>query len=327
MKQQPSYLGESYDDFGERCFTGRNAKVVLSKIFSSILSDPRIQSTCVIVDALDECTKDLELLLKLMQDLSAYPNVKWIVSSRNWPSIEKSLNKVTQKQTLRLELNEESVSEAVSIYIQSKANGLAMENDYGGEMRDIVWHHLLSNANGTFFWVALVCQELAKTSRWNTLSILAIVSTVDRPITLDELTALVTMPNGFSNDKSLTEIIQLCGSFLSLRNRTVSFFHQSAKDFLIEKAYHVVFTSGIEDEHHRIFTRSLEVMSRTLRCNVYNLRSPAFSIDQIKPPNPDPLAAARYSCVYWVDHLLIYNTRAYAADDLKDDGPVKKFLC
>jgi hypothetical protein len=64
--------------------------------------------------------------------------------------------------------------------------------------------------------------------------ILAVVSTVLRPVTLDELPSLVDMPlRCSSNDKALVEIVGLCGSFLTLRKRVISFVHQSAKDFLV----------------------------------------------------------------------------------------------
>jgi hypothetical protein len=95
--------------------------------------------------------------------------------------------------------------------------------------------------------VALVCQDLAKTSRWNTLlkltafppgldalykriidqicgsedaglcnRILAVVSAVYQLVTLDKLTSFVDMPDGVSDDESLTKVIGLCGSFLTL---------------------------------------------------------------------------------------------------------------
>jgi hypothetical protein len=67
-------------------------------------------------------------------------------------------------------------------------------------------------------------------------------------------------------------------------------------------------------------------MSRTLRRDVYSLSAPGFSIDQLKQPNPDPLAAARYSCLYWVDHLLNCDTTEKTSSDLKDSGSVNKFL-
>ncbi|PQE27703.1 vegetative incompatibility het-e-1 protein [Rutstroemia sp. NJR-2017a WRK4] len=81
----------------------------------------------------------------------------------------------------------------------------------------------------------------------------------------------------------------------------------------------------MENVHSSIFSRSLQVMSRILRRDIYNLRAPGISIDQIKQPDPDPLAAAQYSCIYWVDHLLDSNTRGNF-DNLKDIGLVYRFL-
>ncbi|KAJ5873640.1 uncharacterized protein N7473_013199 [Penicillium subrubescens] len=46
--------------------------------------------------------------------------------------------------------------------------------------------------------------------------ILAVISIAYRPITLNELTALVEIPNDLSdNDKALLEIIAICSSFLT----------------------------------------------------------------------------------------------------------------
>jgi hypothetical protein len=68
-------------------------------------------------------------------------------------------------------------------------------------------------------------------------------------------------------------------------------------------------------------------MSRTLQRDVYSLGAPGFSIDQVKQPDPDPLAAAQYSCLYWINHLLNCDTRENTSNDLKDSGSVNKFLC
>ena len=65
-------------------------------------------------------------------------------------------------------------------------------------------------------------------------------------------------------------------------------------------------------------------MPRTLRRDVYSLSAPGFSIDQLRQPNPDPLAAV-YSCLYWVDHLLDCD-REDTINDVKDGGSVHQFL-
>jgi hypothetical protein len=157
--------------------------------------------------------------------------------------------------------------------------------------------------------------------------ILAVVSVVRRPITLDELTSLVNMPARVSgNKKALEEIIARCGSFLTLRERTITFIHQSAKDFLVQKAYNEIYLSKIEHVHYTIFLQSLQVMSQTLRRDIYNLTIPGFPIHQIKQPHPDPLSSARYSCIYWIDHLINCDPTRNAIDDIRDDGRVEKFL-
>ena len=71
--------------------------------------------------------------------------------------------------------------------------------------------------------------------------------------------------------------------------------HQSTKDFLFTKAFKDIFQSGIEEALYVVFSRSLQVMSGTLRQDIYSLGAPRFSIDQLKQLNPDPLAAAQYS--------------------------------
>lgn len=67
----------------------------------------------------------------------------------------------------------------------------------------------------------------------------------------------------------LREIIGLCSSFLTIREDTVYFVHQSAKDFLFRNVVHEIFPSGTEEVHYNIFCRSLQVMSRTLRRDMY----------------------------------------------------------
>lgn len=160
-------------------------------------------------------------------------------------------------------------------------------------------------------------------------SILAVVSVVYRPITLDELASFVDIPPRSSGDyKVWEEIVGRCGSFLTLRDRTISFVHQSAKDFLLKEASHEIFPSGIEAIHHLIFSRWLQVISKTLRRDIYNLRAPGYAIERVKQPDPDPLAASRYSCIYWVDHLYAWNSmsRTEHGVDLRDGGAVEIFV-
>lgn len=143
----------------------------MSEILTNILQDPSLGAAYLIIDALDECQEtDLPQLLKFIVDMSSVSRVKWIISSRNWPSIEENLKAAKQRVGLSLELNEGSVSSAVSTYIQIKIDKLAKLKGYDNPARDDVQHHLTLNANDTFLWVALVCQELEKVPRSRVLT-------------------------------------------------------------------------------------------------------------------------------------------------------------
>jgi len=78
--------------------------------------------------------EDLPKLLDfIIEQSSASLRVKWIVSSRNWPDIEEQLARTGHR--LSLELNAESVSAAVGVFIQHKVLQLAQEKKYDGKTR------------------------------------------------------------------------------------------------------------------------------------------------------------------------------------------------
>jgi hypothetical protein len=360
VSQQPSLISHvrtKYDQAGKMLFEDANAWVVLSEILTNILHDSTLQTTYLIIDALDECGEGRrELLAFVTQNSSVSSPVKWIVSSRNWPDIEEQISIAKQKVKVSLELNEKSISTAVKTYIEWKVEQLVKQKGYDNDTRHAVQRHLLLNANNTFLWVALVCQQLADPNvrRHHTLAkldafppglndlyermmsqirdsadadlckhILAVVSVVYRPVTLDELESFVDMPTG----ASLTEIIELCGSFLTLQERIVSFVHQSAKEYLVKEAGSEIFPPRGEHIQHCIFSRSMQVMDKTLRQNIFKLDRPAILVSEIKPPDPDPLVSLRYSCVYWVEHLRSIPDQVLDYDDkLSDNGAIFAFF-
>ncbi|KAH7247440.1 uncharacterized protein BKA55DRAFT_66651 [Fusarium redolens] len=362
LDQEPSLMShvrKKYNHAGKQLFEDANQWDALSKILINILQDYSRQSTFLIIDALDECVTNRDQLLDLLVHISSLSRAKLIVSSRNWQSIEEALNASTQKLRLCLELNHELISAAVGRYIEYKVGQLVRSKKYDDKTRVTVQQHLASNANGTFLWVALVCQELADRNvrKRHTLAklqsfppgldslyqrmmkhihdsddadlckqILAVASVVYRPVSLKELTSLVVSLEDIGDDlDTLEEIIGSCGSLLTIREGVVYFVHQSAKDFVLNKASDQILPSGIAHQHRSVFTRSLEALSGTLRRDIYNLRVPGFSIDQVSPPDPDPLSSTRYSCIYWADHLNDSDP-AQRMRDLQDGNIAHAFL-
>jgi Cdc6-like AAA superfamily ATPase len=80
--QQPSLIShvrKSYDRAGIKLFEDANASVALSEMFISILGDPRLSRTYLVVDALDECLVNLPKLLGfIVQQSTMSPSVSSI---------------------------------------------------------------------------------------------------------------------------------------------------------------------------------------------------------------------------------------------------------
>lgn len=130
LDQQPSLFQHACKRYGradKALFEDVNSLVALSETLTRMLQDRTLQSTYLIIDALDECVTDrpklLDTIIKIAQ-LSPHPRVKLIVSSSNptgnLSDIEESLSKATQK--VKLELNKESISAAAEAYISSKVD-------------------------------------------------------------------------------------------------------------------------------------------------------------------------------------------------------------
>jgi hypothetical protein len=125
----------------------------------------------------------------------------------------------------------------------------------------------------------------------------------------------------------LRRIIDMCGSFLTIRNDYVYFIHQSAKDYLTTHANVKIFPTGPRPIHYKICLQSLHALSKTLRKDIYNLKYPGLLVENTIP-DPDPLASVRYSCVFWVDHLCEVNSQSkdFRAELLSDGGAIFDFL-
>ncbi|KAL9062136.1 MAG: hypothetical protein Q9157_009197 [Trypethelium eluteriae] len=158
--------------------------------------------------------------------------------------------------------------------------------------------------------------------------ILALIAVVYRPITLKELTSLDDeLEDQTDNPEYLSEVISHCGSLLTLQEDTIYFVHQSAKDFLLEKAHEQVFASDIAKVHHTIAKQSLKTITAILCRDIYGLKTPGIAIEDIQQPDPDPLASLRYSCIYWIDHICNWHSESSTRlDDLKDSAIVSRFL-
>jgi hypothetical protein len=343
---------------------GVNAFYALWRVLSNMVND-LVNSSSVpvflMIDALDECDAgSLKDLLRIITKESpgSPSTVKWLLASRYDSNIVVDLQH-QQSRLKILELNQSPMANAVHAYIDSKVGSLSRNRGYDRELRDTVKAHLLANSEGTFLWVALVCEELEGTELWETkqmlyefpsglnplydrmtsqiqkhkpetqrfcLTTLSVLALASRPLKLCELPAIAGLPEQeFEHRQALEGLVKICGSFLTLRDDTVFFVHQSAKDYIIDDTRSNVFVTG-QSEHRNIALRSLRAMS-VLKKNICGIATCGPLLDKDKTSqNLRPLEPIRYACCYWVDHFSVNTTPDQAEPVLVDDGEVHRFL-
>ncbi|KAF4429637.1 vegetatible incompatibility HET-E-1 [Fusarium acutatum] len=310
-----SYVSREYDQTGSNIFTDHNAWYALSGILTAILEDETSADCIIIIDALDECIEGREKLISYISQCSISCKARWVISSRNWPEIESQLDATQSQVRLHLELNHASISNAVIKLVDSKIDRL--NSTYDQPNRERIRKQLLDNANDTFLWVALVCQELEKPGvkhyhsssilnrfpaglnelyermigdindrdmKW-CRAVLAVIAVALRPLSLQELAAA---------DGSLTEWVED-------KETIASSLCLSVNDFL--RTTPKILHSGIAQQQLSIFLSSIKVMQDMLHRNLYELKDNCALIDDIPVLPSAPLTIAAYACVYWVDHF------------------------
>jgi hypothetical protein len=105
------------------------------------------------VDALNECDPQstrafLDLLNKHGSGLSR--KIKWVVTSRNEPSITEYLDCARLVHDTSLELNSSYIREAVKSFINFKVNELAARKKYKIKLQRSIKEYLTEHADGTF---------------------------------------------------------------------------------------------------------------------------------------------------------------------------------
>ena len=328
--QQPyliSHLQSIYEYTGPSIFHDRNAFGVLSDAFKSMLKDPQLSSTYLIIDALDECDQGwVELVELISSSLTLSDKVKWLVSSR--PEVKLKNPDTTGSL---VELDSQNLAGPVNAYIDYKLSVLKGKDGYDDDTLAEVSREIRQRAMNTFLWVALVFKALDSVEGWDAVDIikripggltelydhmmtriedgneenrqrcknvLVAASLAHRPLSLSELTILAGLPPKIKPQL----IVEKCGSFLTVKENTVYLIHQSAKDYLKANYIPRLQYGGPVQGHADISRHLIDAMSK-LRKNIYSLPHVGSKSEDITVPSPDPLEGRRYACVYWVQHF------------------------
>jgi hypothetical protein len=362
--QQPElviYLQDKYKHAGYKLFEDSIAFYNLSEIFKEMLQDQRLTTVYLAIDALDECEDGLPQLLDLITQTMAedFSQIKWIVSSRHRDDIELDIGLDDHYIKLSLELNAYHISHAVDAYIDYKISKLSLLKQ-NTQLQGQVREELYQKSDGTFLWVALVFEELQKSRLQRDITrvlkkipkglyplykrmiqqiqqleddypqlcllLFSIASQVYRPVHLLEMRTLAGIEEDIPELEDLERIINMSGSFLTIRDNYIYFIHQSAKDYLINDVFNIVFPAGTAPIHYDIFSRSLDTLSKTLQYDIYNLQDFGPKPNESKP-DFDPLGPLRYSCVFWYNHLCEGDSKSSDYQhELSNNGAILKFF-
>ncbi|KAH7254734.1 hypothetical protein B0J15DRAFT_559062 [Fusarium solani] len=341
-----SKLRVEYDKKKKKLFEGPNTSLLLDKVLTEMLQDPILKDAIFIIDALDECKTGRSNLVKLIVKLSSSCRAKWIVSSRDWPEIKEEFRGIQGLVpiTLEDEENKKKVTQAVQSYIRTKVDDLAQnwgddKNNSKGKKKDLketVYDYMVSHAEDTFLWVALVCQRLAESDvprrrveeelrkfpkglpdlyklmmdRILTSSesdrlkaVLAASCLAYGHLKSNDMIDFVDLMAGY-DEMDVMDTIGSCGSFLTYQDGAVYFVHQSAKEYLLNEGSGHIFPHGVEHQHLQMTRRCLETLQSGLKENIYGLSSYGTLIGEFTRPNPDPLSPLEYSCLHWARHLV-----------------------
>ncbi|KJZ68649.1 hypothetical protein HIM_11961 [Hirsutella minnesotensis 3608] len=360
LVQQPyliKYLRKKYNDSGTALFRDSNAFFALRGAFWDMLKDPELSPVLFVVDALDECDRTNpglnELIDLISVSISRTAKVKWIVSSRPEVAVQAKLRNPVISKAL-IELDAQTLEAPVNAYIDHKLRALEGRDGYDTDTLAELSTEVRQRASNTFLWVALVFKELESVDGWDAVetinstpaglselydhmmdrigkgkmhdpqrckSVLTATCLAYRPLFLAELSAVA----GLSTKINPRTIVEKCGSFLTVMEETVFLIHQSAKDYLNENFEDRLQRSGTAQGHADIGRRSIEAMSSVLKHNMYDLDY-GFKGEDMKTPEPDPLAPIGYSCVFWADHLFESGETSSCKRQLSDDGAEFRFL-
>ncbi|KAI1734075.1 WD40-repeat-containing domain protein [Xylaria scruposa] len=253
----------------------------LWNVLDNTIEDPKFQPSYFIVDGIDECddtsvSRFLKRLrrmnFQLEHETSPRTKVQWLITSRDEGIISREFGEFQPEKALiiSLEDNSEEVQKSVEQYISDRVRKLALKEGYDRDLQATVEDYLRKHANGTFLWVAIVCEELKgqpadvveeairrfpsgltklykrilgqvlnNEDRSHALSaerILQTMAVTFEPLTLRELAVAADLPRNIRNkDEGIRFYVRLCRSFLRIQSNLVSVRHQSVKDYLVPK--------------------------------------------------------------------------------------------
>ncbi|EWG55786.1 hypothetical protein FVEG_17593 [Fusarium verticillioides 7600] len=203
--------------------------------------------------------------------LDSSPKLRLVCLSRRYPeNIPEALLLFSKMELDTMDARNEDINQFISFQVQ----GLAQKKGLSGEMWSSLKDTFQKKSEGTFLWVSFMVQDLQKQrlldfeaslemlpvgldavyerilrsidfeNRGMVRGILYWILVAKSPLTIPQLCEAVDIgPQGFlTRENVCMELVRSCGHLLQIRNnrkrsytiQTVTFLHQSARDYLME---------------------------------------------------------------------------------------------
>lgn len=313
-----------------------NVWQTLWDIFLEMLGHCRFRRVYVVIDALDECEDEdmANFLGRIVRRGLNLSRVKWLLTSRPLDSAERKLLTGRDQIGLSLELNSEHVARGVQAYIAAKVLELDRGKHYGDTLRARLNAELTLKAEATFLWASLVCKALEDTPAKDALAvvngtpeglvplyqrafqqlhgsreseacehILKVLMLAYRPLHISELGGLINT----EDEGAVRRLVDCCSSFIHLRENSVEFVHQSARDYLGGKDGQSLLGCPAPYGHLELAVSCLSHLSRRLKANLLDLPRPDSTwtlYDMSAEGKPQQLLQSLdYAATFWTKHL------------------------
>lgn len=345
-----------YGHSGPDVFTGPNGWTAAKFIMDALCKGVNSRPAYIIVDTVDECTYGVHELVAFLSSFAS-KTVRILVSSRNWNAIKNALEQRPGNICISLEMNEDKLKRAISLYVNQRVKELARCKALDSRLEKTVRDDISRRSSSTFLWASLVCQELfsPKTTRytilvqlqdfsrgievfytgeiarirresadWNkTAWMVSVICSAFRPLTLPELSTLDVFPD-------LDELNEKWRVFLTLRQNTVYVVHQSSWDSLSRYFRKTGTDEGdrllFSHIHQRIANLSLVAMSRVLGQDMFGCQDAAIHIDKALTKDNHVLDPINYACFHWMAHACIPTHQDAKSGHFLNSGPIYMFF-
>ena len=182
--QNPSSIKHAMSEYHAKAEAFAKEFDTLWNIFLNIICDNESKNIIFVLDALDECSLStrgqlLNSLTKLFSNPASFgsPRVKFFVTSRPYPSIERLL-KNFHSVRLEGEADLSGITQDIALVVRERVRKISTAKGLSAEQQHDLRNRLLENADRTFLWISLVLDMIEDTPSTSKRALNSMLSTI-----------------------------------------------------------------------------------------------------------------------------------------------------